>query len=127
MQTAETGQERAGTEKDVGVKGAAGKAGVVVGMVERGAQVCTYTPEGMCEEHGQAQKHWKPRRRWAKGKNGLFGWKREKIPYYVCVPPRPIEDKDVGRTAPTFLILKSGADNKQRGTSKRPTTVGQSK
>ena len=46
---------------------------------------CVHDARGVCSEHGQAKKLFKPNKRvWAKGKNGLYGWKYSRMTYYEC-------------------------------------------
>ena len=58
----------------------------------------------VCEEHGPLEKKWKPKKTWAKGKNGLFAWKYSKTHYYACTGPTTRVGHHSHR--PTFLILK---------------------
>ena len=86
---------------------------------------CKHSPDGRCERHGQAQKLWRPKKRWAKGKSGLFGWKYAREHYWKCVPPRP---GGAGITSPassTFLILSSSAVSMRGKHFKKPSKVGQ--
>ena len=66
----------------------------------------------------------KPRkRRWARGRNGLYGWRYSKQIYYICTgtPPRT-EDTIPDEPAPTFLVLGYSASN---GTRTITSTEGQ--
>ena len=49
-------------------------------------------------------------RKWAKGRNGLYGWKYTKQIYYICtgvIPSTIIAEPD--EPVPTFLVLGHSA------------------
>ena len=82
---------------------------------------CVITKDGVCEEHGPAMKKWKPKRSWAKGKNGLFAWRYSRTHYYVCTGQTTRVGHPTHR--PTFLVLKEDVMMKTDDTS-RKTFVG---
>ena len=79
------------------------------------AGTCSHTESGVCHIHGQAQKMFKPGRKWAKGKDGLYSWKYCKKWEFTCTkmrkkttakdshPPTPIQK-------PTFLMLRDSGE-----------------
>ena len=98
-----TGQEGAGPADDT--EGVADTDGVGGDIVQ-----CTHSPEGVCGVHGQAEKHWKPRKRWVKGKKtGLYKWRYDRVHYWKCIPPRPVVGDGLNSPHPTFLMLRSSA------------------
>ena len=82
---------------------------------------CSYSEGGVCHLHGQAQKKFKPGRRWTKGKNGLFSWRYCKTWYFVCSGPKrtTTEDGHQPTQKPTFLILKDSGTNGASGINKK--------
>ena len=86
-----------------------GAAGVVDDVVER---ACVYTEAGICSVHGQGVEKWKPKKTWAKGRNGLFKWKYGRHYYWSCTEQK----SEAGRQPahkPTFLMLSDSADMKK--------------
>ena len=67
---------------------------------------CVHDDKGVCHLHGQAQKKLKPRKVWAKGKNGLFGWKYARSTYYVC---GMVTKPDPGIPGPTFVSMRNSS------------------
>ena len=83
-------------------------------------RVCNYTKDGVCDTHGQAEKIWKPKRSWKKGKNGLFSWKYSRVTDWKCTtrvggPPQ--------LQKPTFLILRDRQTDSARGRARDNSDV----
>ena len=78
----------------------------------RKGEECNYTDGGWCQIHGQGRKMFRPKKIWAQGKNGLFGWKTGKVMYFTCMNPGPIR-----ADTPTFLMLKGGARARKKSTN----------
>ena len=71
-----------------------------------GPEPCVHDDKGVFHLHGQAQKKLKPRKVWAKGKNGLFGWKYARSTYYVC---GMVTKPDPGIPGPTFVSMRNSS------------------
>ena len=85
-------------------------------LLEKKGDDCTYDEDGRCPEHGQGKKKFRPKKIWAKGKNGLFGWKTGRITYYTCK-----EDNPIPADRPTFLMLRGSAGSTRRKNVQLPS------
>ena len=73
-----------------------------------GSLVCRHDSMGMCDVHGQAQKVLQPKRVWAKGRNGLYGWKYLRTTTYSC---RTVTKTNDDTPKPTFVSLRTGSNH----------------
>ena len=72
---------------------------------------CVYDDSGHCGLHGQGMKKLKPGKVWAKGRNGLYGWKYTKTVYWVC---GTVTRAAPSTTTPTFVSMSSTFPNSTR-------------
>ena len=112
MKDVDTLQEE-GQEEDTDGRLEVGKAGTKTKVD------CTHTEEGWCEIHVQAKKKFKPKKIWAKGRTGLYGWRTGRVTYFTCLEKSPIP-----ADTPTFLMLKGGATTRRKNLNTTAGKVG---
>ena len=81
---------------------------------------CTHTEDGWCTVHGQAKKKFRPKKIWAKGRTGLFGWRTGRVTYWTCLEKTPIS-----AGTPTFLMLRGSAGYPKKKALQTTSTEGQ--